>query len=296
MDIKEVAKKYSLESDLENIPLLRSDFVKILAKLHPDKNGGNFKDEAEKKQFEEIKEALDYLDNTYSKSLIPINELTQIIKSVSEAIQPQKEAILIQQKNELRKDIKGEIRTRYLNIRISSGVFGGISAALLTFSQTLSDNPVFGSYFKSPILISVLGIIFLYSSLFFVLTWLREQKDERRKEWLFSEEGKISLLKIVLKNAHLNDGGSKYIFSFNDFVNVVKSPRDFISHTNSDRTFDILRLFLSTRLSISTAEQLANFHLDDLEKRNLVEQLKGKSIHKYYAVDIKLYRELEESV
>jgi len=282
--IEEIIEKFNLLSNKYEFAALRNELKKLLANAHPDKNGGDFASDEDKLRYESLQEAIDFIDSNTSKNLIPINQITDIVKAITSVMQPSREETVARNKREIKLEIHSDIRSRYINWKIGSGTFAAICAGIIAFSKDLTDNPLVGELFKTPIGTSMAATLLFSSAILFVFTWLREQKDEQRKEWLFSEEGKLHLLRTVISRAR-RIPNNKYLFSFNDFVSLLNSPRDFMNDENQNIPFRLSRTLFSARLSLSTAEQLAKFHLDDLENRGVIQRHTEKSVIKYYTIE-----------
>ncbi len=301
MDINKIIEKYNIKIGTEDTSALCIELKKILVELHPDKNGGEFLNDEKKRKYLEINEALEYLDKNSEKSLININDITSIVKIVNEIIKPQADAIFEQHKNEIKKNIKlqikVEIKTKYLGIRVGSTIFSTITGGLVIFPSVFKENPLISYYLKNEWFHIVLLSLLITSSVLFVLTWIMEQKDERKKEWLFSEEGKLELLEMMIEYSHLDEDEKFMYFSFKDFVNSINWQGDHVylieyywkKHKYLDSVREVFRLlaikFNSTQLSIGVIEELATYHLGDLLKRNIIDEIDKKSFHRHFKID-----------
>lgn len=297
--LKEIIDYFELDVDQNNINEIRSALIHLLAESHPDKSGGEFESEKDKEKYNKIQTAINDLDtlNSHQTALVNINQVTEIIKAVTDAIVPRKEEEKSDIEFRLKSELKREIKSSYNPIKISSGTIAGLSTGLITFSKTLGENPIFDPIFRIPNINLILFTILFSSIIWFLFTWFREKRDEQRKEWLFSEDGKLAILTEVLRSSDENSArGKKTIFSFRDFVEVIRGRRERrIRNIIQVYVFTIRRiLYGSSRIGISIAEQIARHHLNDLENRNIIKKFEGKSLELLYEIERDLVRQIPD--
>lgn len=295
--LKDIINHFNLEVDETNVSDIRSALVQLLANSHPDKSGGGFSTEEQKERYNNIQSAIENLNilSSQQNALVSVNQITEIIRAVTDAIAPKKEDQKSNIEFKIKNELKREIKSNYNPIKIGSGTIVGVCTGLITFSKTLSENPILATLLKVPYINSILLSILFISATWFVFTWFREKRDEQRKEWLFSEDGKIKILTIVVDSlGREEDIEGKFIFNFRDFVGAIQGKRErwfrCFLHAYMSTTRRIL--YGSSKISISIAEQIARYHLSDLENRNIIKKYDRKSIELCYEIDTDLIRQL----
>jgi hypothetical protein len=294
----DIIEHFNLDVDETNINEIRSALVQLLADSHPDKSGGDFASEEQKEKYNEIQNAIDNLSTIHSQqnALVSINQVTDIIKAVTEAIVPRTDDQRSNIEIQIKRDLKREIKSNYTPIKIGTGTIAAVCTGLITFAKTLNENPIFSFLLNIPNIHLILFNILLFSAILFVFTWFREKRDEQRKEWLFSEDGKLVILTRVLKSDDRRSEEDKIIFSFRSFVSAIQGDRKrrirniFHAYVQTIRRI----LYGSSIISIGIAEQIARQHLSDLENRNIIEKYDKKSLDLHYQIDEKLTHELPD--
>jgi len=295
--IQDIIDYFNLKVDESNIGEVRSALIKLLADNHPDKSGGNFTSKEQKEKYNEIKNALDKIDliNSQHNSLVTVDQITDIIKAITDVFAPRKENeksnIEVQIKNELRREIKAN----YNPIKIGSGTVAIICTGLISFSKTLVENPIFAPLLKIPYINFILLYFLILSVFWFLFTWSREKRDEQRKEWLFSEDAKLIILAEVIESSrerHFLEDKDKIVFSFRDFVNAIRGKKEArLRPYLRAHLFTIRRiLYGSSIINISIAEQIARYHISDLENRKIIKKYSEKSLELLYEIDRDLVR------
>lgn len=142
--LDEIIDCFELEVAEKNVKNIRTSLIPLLAEFHPDKSGGKFESDNQKDQYNNIQEAINYLDsiNSQENALVNINQITEIIKTVTEAVAPKKESDKSNIVSQLKTELKREIKSSYNPIKISSGTIAGLSVGLISFSETLNGDAV----------------------------------------------------------------------------------------------------------------------------------------------------------
>jgi hypothetical protein len=104
LSLKEMVEELGFKADLNDVDSLKSEIRKQLSILHPDKNNGEFSSPDAKERFNKLTQALDFIDKhrDETQALVPINQVTAIVKAVGEAIAPSREDRVAKTTNEFR--------------------------------------------------------------------------------------------------------------------------------------------------------------------------------------------------
>jgi hypothetical protein len=290
--VAEMASELKLESPVHDQEGVRAELRREMAGLHPDKNGGNFASSSDETRFHSLADGLNFLDRQQSMALVPIRDLPAIMAAMRQALQPTTQEAAVAARTEYRVAALGEAHTRYALPRIGSGVFAAVCAALLTFSGSLKDNPVFGVVLESHTARLMLGAAFLYSGIFFIMTWLLEQREAARVEWLATEAGMRRTLSRAIKSS--SDRWEFRGFSFSDYCEALSDNR-FHRRTENAVLFAASAMFIHRRgLSPSSAERLAKLHIEELERRGVIKKHDERSLDITYEVDRDVADDLRE--
>jgi hypothetical protein len=220
--------------------------------------------------------------------LVPIQELPALIASIKRAIEPsERRDTAAEERAEFRDLTRSELRRRMFMPRIGSGVIAGACAFLLTIGEKFEKDPLLGSFVTSVAGHVILLVALVYAAMLFVVTWLIEQREAERSEWLATEEGRRFLLADVLNGAEArNHAGLEnrvvLRFTLADMVHAIRGQRQ----------RSVFIPFTRAPLSSAAAATLAKVHLDDLVSRGLIERLPGKKLDVTYEMDSELMHEV----
>ncbi len=262
--IEEIKKRIAIDGEDEVLASLKEErFV-----LHPDRNGGEFKTKEDEDRFHFISNALNLIgENSYSHQMIPVSQLPAIIASVSKSLAVQNNPPAIIEKN-IKESFRSDIGRKYMAPKVGSGIFAAITGFLFTQANALMEHPVIGQFFSSPEGVQLLGIGFLGSIVLFIISWMRERREEARSSYLLSEDALHDLYLMMKHEAE------------NGFIEVRKVRRYF---TRSDRPdFGPLNIMLPPRLSPQIVDQILDVQLKRLEDRKAIEPVDRPGIDKVY--------------
>jgi hypothetical protein len=192
--------------------------------------------------------------------------------------------------------LHSKIKSYYRPIQIVSGIITGVCTIFVIFYKTLSENSILAPLFGFLNFRSILIYTLFISASWFLFTWFKEQRDEQRKEWLFSEDGKFVILSEVVKSFG-EKLENKVIFSFRDFVRAIQGKK-------KQRLKSLIKVYLSiiyrvlygaSTIDVSIAEQIAHQHLSELENKNLIRKYEIQSIENYYEIDNNLIKQLPDT-
>lgn len=270
--------------DSYELSYIKNDNLAILAKLkekraelHPDKNGGEFTSEKQRMSYHMVDDAITYLEGKIeeSKDLIPLSQLPTIIESITTVIAKQNKPSTIQLQRDFKTDFRSELSRKYITPKIGSGVFAGISAFLFTKAGDLAQQPLFGQFFGSRLGILVLAQLFIISSLFFIVTWVREKKEEGLASYLMTDSALKGIFSTVKE--HMSDEG---IITTSD----IRDALMFGDRYRYRRTpLDIL-IPIRPRLSPEAIDRILDLQLSKLLERKVLEEIDKPGLEKSYKV------------
>lgn len=291
--VDEMVSDLKLKTTAQDQDGVRAELRREMADLHPDRNGGHFSSAENETRYHRLTDGLSFVDSQLSTALVPLRDLPAILAAMRQSLQPTTQEAIVAARTEYRVVALGEAHTRYALPRLGSGVFAGICAALLTFSGSLKDNPVFGELFASHTARMMLGMGFLYSGIFFIMTWLLEQREAAQAEWLATEAGMQRTLSRVIER--MRDRSSEVMrFKFSDYCHALSGSR--VHHRPSSAVFSAASalLFLRRGLSPSSSERLAKLHIEELERRGVIKKHAARRLDITYEIDREIAEELRE--
>lgn len=281
----DIVKELKLNSSSDDFNGLKSELRLKLAELHPDKKGGSFTSSDDEEKYNKVAAAYDFvnLSSQGSKALIPITQLPAIIKAVRDAQLAPTQSQVSQLRTECREESRFDARNRHTLPRIGSGVFAAICTFLFTFSSSLSEHPLLGFIAKNMVIQMTMVVLAAYAGIFFLLTWVRERKEEGLTDFIMSENGRREIFNNVLMVA----GHKKF-----SVRNVMKTIQELFGSRRSDSPFHIFTsvFFAQPTVKSSIAEKIAQMHLLELEKRGAVHRVEVPSIDALFEFDEELDR------
>jgi ribosomal protein S25 len=288
---EDVIRSLKLSSDSKDFNALKRELRTRLAEVHPDKNGGQFADEATEAEYNKISAAYEFITHASddAHALIPVTQLPAIIKAVREAQVAPTQTQINSLKAECRTESRAMAHDRHLLPKIGSGVFAAICAFLFTFSGSLADHPLLGMYAKNPMVQIGLLVVAASSGFFFIMTWSRERREEAKVEWLMSDQGRRDIFDKLLREARdPMSGRRKGQFTARQVVDAIMEKSGL--HYRSSVSIMASFLFSRRGLSISVAEKITEVHLLELEKRGAIRRVEDPSIEAVYEFEDKVIK------
>ncbi|MEP3480190.1 MAG: hypothetical protein ABJZ55_13145 [Fuerstiella sp.] len=289
------------ELDLDVSPSLPSAVADaVRAKriaTHPDKTGGEFKDEDHKNTYTKLNSANEWIERqAANNALIPIEQLPALIKTIGELQQPSKEEKIGTLVRDTRSEARLSRQSTYGAPRIGSGALAAIAAFLAAFPEKFAKVLATGvepsdAAEKAKYLAELaqrqqaISVLFLTGALaagaMFCLTWLFERRDEELTESAMSSNARLELFTCLVSN--LSERDKSFTFSAARFVELV---REYLG-TRGYLPFPY-RLFVpsrNSRISPVVAEKIALVHLEELENRGAIEKVESKSLYQKFKID-----------
>jgi hypothetical protein len=238
--------------------------------------------------------------------MIPVAQLPALVRSITDAIQKQGNPEVERLEITFLEDFSKTRRRRYFMPRITSATLAAISGVLFAFPGSVANHPFALAFFsfwgKEPRQIDpgvyeipreslqlftlIFALAFFFFGAYFLLTWLREQREAVAAEYLVSEEG-------------LRDAFS-YLCSLSFFDNIPQgkltfSVRDVVVSLQ-DRNSPAQGLLADPKLAGTVSRVL----IDKLIERGVIAKINKPDLDEWYEVDREIVyrhrRPIQESV
>jgi len=293
---EDIVRDLKLEASPRDYDALKRELRTRLATLHPDKNGGVFPDKGIEEMYNSVSSAYEFVTHASddSRALIPVSQLPAIIKAVREAQVAPAQLQISALRAEFRIESRMGTHDRYIFPKIGSGVFAAVCAFLFTFSGSLAGHPILGPLSKNSEMQYGLLAAASLAGIFFVLTWVRERKQEAKEEWLISEQGRRKIFNELLNQASdPMDSERDGRFTGREVVTLIQreSYESFSMPFLFLTPFRLLGMFTRPCLSLALAEKITEVHLLELEKRGAISRVEGPSIDTVYQIDERIFKQ-----
>lgn len=288
---EQIVKALRLVSQPDDFDGLKRELRTKLAELHPDKNGGAFSSPEDEGRYNGVSSAYEFVNlaTRESTALIPVTQLPAIIKAVRDAQLAPTQLQVGQLRAECREESRLDTHNRYALPRIGSGVFAAICASLFTFSGSLAEHPVLGTLAKSTTFQVSLLVLAGYAGMFFLLTWVRERREDALADYLMSEKARREIFDQILRNTHtVSEDATPRQFSVRNVMYVMEERWGGRYHHHSP-LYMFRSLFLGNRgVKPALIEKIAQIHLLELEKRGAIHRVETPSMDSLYEFDKQL--------
>ncbi len=262
--LDQIRDEFNLE--YEESDKIRVKLREMQSSIHPDRNKGVFPSESDETLFHKISNAIQFIDQTNeSGALVPISAVTDLTKAVTDLINAQTP----KQDSSLSEQIKGSIESYSSRFKMPKIALSAITVALSAvwlFPKTIQDHPILGKWLD--ISSNFFQIVWLYvfaiTILFWVISWMKEEKQKNFQESLKTEMVQNEIFRDFLNNI------DKKTFTIEDFVEYLMK-KYFRRHSSPF----LLILGNPREISLSMAHTIA----DVIIKRGLSRQaIKKKSV------------------
>ena len=285
--LESVCEEFGLPKNLTKAKL-RSELKKRAVSIHADKTGGEFPSLAVKQLYLRIQDALAYLDRpTQSNALVKGDPAANALEIRIAALEASK-SYQNQSYEDSALQTAEKAGSRYRGTWITSGVFAAVFAAVIPFSQKLSQNPLF-SWVANALWIRILATcIFALSGLGFVFTEVKELKLERKVSALLSEDGIAWVLRECINK-------------YNEEPECTLTKRKMIgtiskcgSRWHRSKAARWLQERFGNGVPHDLAEKIAKLQLSSLIERGILRQDGTRGIEPVFALDAAVAKEIVE--
>jgi hypothetical protein len=201
--IEELVEDLNLSSDPRQPDEVAKEIRRKLAALHPDTNGGDdFRTDADRQSFQTLDKAREFVrmsnHNDEKAVVVSKKDLWELVERLRPAMNLPTATDRVAARDSFRTEIRSDTKARY-SIRLrASGLFATATGALMTFSGSLKDNPVFGPLFQSPLARYSLVFAFLLSITLLLLTLFTKYREDRLTDYLLSESNRPGIVRSML--------------------------------------------------------------------------------------------------
>ncbi|AEE52856.1 hypothetical protein [Haliscomenobacter hydrossis] len=276
--------KTILELNSNDFEGIKKELKKVITDLHPDRNGGEYKNGHEKEVYLKASEALEFVEqkeneaiNQSSTDLIRISQLRSLMQMTNENLLPQK----IEKKEQEFRSIISEARTEstvpYKLPRISLAVITAILSFIWIFPNQISEHPILKRWISpdDPIFAIFWFQLLLITILFWVYAYRLDEKE-----------------KSILKSLKLESTHNRIFRDFREEVLERKDKKRF-SHTElyefiQDRYNRRKRspsLFLhQVRIDSEILNNLASLIIDKGMERKILNEIEISDFEPIYEI------------
>lgn len=276
----EIAAEFGFDKHASDTENLRSEIKKLVAALHPDRNGGSFPSESEKNKFLRAKSAMDFLDrhSQSSMTMIPISQLPAVVSAVAQALALSNPSEANTLQTSYLTDARETISRQFILPKISSGVFATITGLLISFPDKFEKHPLLGPLLEGVLAQKILLILLVYSAFTFALVWYKERVAESHAEYLMSESALEQIFKLLI-HTFLEEKNVGRV-SFYQILEAVK----LVAGQHNNAQFSLLSPFVRTHLDLATIEKAAAIQTQRLVERKVLSKIDVSSLHTWYEI------------
>jgi len=274
--VESMAESLGIEPVPEDLDSLRKQIRWEIGQLHPDRNQGEFVDEASRDRFQELSNALVALDSDAGTSLVPLSSVAPMVSAIIEALHPaagsdSRETIARRRREAIRDEAREEARQRFRLSRIGSGTLAAVVTGLgllpgfVEATGSGSARAALDALFVAPLFESSLfepvsfGVA-LYAWLFFGLTWFMEQNDLERIDRVLTEAFRGRLVQAAVLSARQR--GDAESVTRADMRNAIDRRL---------RPAFILRLLGARDVAPSFLDRVVEFHVGELVDQGVLQ-------------------------
>ena len=290
---EQIATYFDLRgTDEDGLDALRRAITKKMASIHPDTNRDGFPNSETEELWHTLHSAKEFIEKSIASSglessqnqLIPVSQVTELVKSITQAgLQPVETRLL-----SLKTEARDDARSRGIVPRIGSGVFAAVSTFLFTFSSSAKDHPLMGGWLQTTMAQYILLAAMFYSGIFFLMTWTRERRQEELVEFLSTEDGLRETM-IHLFRRHSEKHEHTRRFTLRGLTQELMPSRHWEHYS------PFLVLFGRQYISRSLADKIAALHVERLLKRGVVIEHPQKGLDRVFEMSGATYEELKNN-
>ncbi|WP_254413315.1 hypothetical protein [Dyadobacter diqingensis] len=280
--ISEIRDFFKLVSD--DPSKIKKELKKSLKALHPDKNEGEFKSEADENLYLQITSALDYLEATnLNTSLIVNTEVLGLTKILQSIVHQQNKEIFEEQKLKksavLSTELQNSITTFHKQNstpKITSLILTAVITAIWVFPNVVKDHPLLSflnTYNKEFTIFWIAGLI--ATGIFWLKIKSLEKIDEDLKRSYKLESTQniifsffINWMSSTNRNSIINDEKEIFTFSKDDLVTFLTTRFPYLKKELEGKeylkSYEMRPIIERTEFSIINAERKSNGLLNNI--------------------------------
>lgn len=195
--IDQIAEEFELKSDPKDPHAIRHEIRKLMADLHPDPHGGDFKSEDDEKKYLRLNEALQYLDSPQQGMLVPIDYATTLVEKVTQSLFKANRDPVETKISKALNERRVSIRRQFYTPKISLGIVTTLLLYVFLAPQTLMEHPYIGPILMSAFVQQIWFISVFVLGFFWILTWRKEKRLMAITIKLFSLDYHMNILETL---------------------------------------------------------------------------------------------------
>lgn len=291
MTIEDIKKEFGTKSN--DISEIRKELRDIVKEIHPDKNEGKFKTEADESKYHKISKAIEFLDQDFT--LVPKVEISALATLLRDQFPSRKDENQIKILEDRGERFIKSIKDSSTVPKVSSAVVTTILSFLWLFPSTIAEHPILSKYLTTDNL--AFTFIWFYSIVFSGIYWLtaktREDKIDSAIKRLNLESVQNRLFESFIELEIYSKKDIKiFRFTKENFIEYL-TDIDMMTleyHPGRLRSSlaDIL-WFIPTRrrnVNLELSQVLADIIIDRALGRELIKIEKGKRLSDTYTYEI----------
>jgi hypothetical protein len=263
-----------------------------------DEEGGGAREVEGRDRLTRLSTALAQLESAPDgTALVPVESVAPMVSAILEAfrdgdVHEPGGSLVEHHRHEVRVEAIDEARSRYRLSRVGSGSVAGVVTGLWLLPQLVAAfggdavGAVLGASLLAPLFAHALfdpiafGVA-LYGWFFFGLTWLMEQNDRRRIDWVTTDAARGALLKKAVLSARQR--GEQDSISKSDLREALGR--------GLKPSFP-LRLVGARDVSASFLDRVTTYHLSELQAQGVLAPSTQASLSPRYLVAEEVSRDL----
>lgn len=286
--IEEIKEYFGIE--IEDNKELSKELKRLLKEVHSDTSNGNYKSGKQKREHEELTDALNFVSNSSTEIVITNKEWTGLQKQINELTKFKEEGNLIKTQ-EINRDLNKSIESsgvkfqkKHNSLKISSIVLTSTISALWIFPSIAEKHPILNQIVNS------------YRTLFTGI-WLGVTAITAIL-WVFTKH--IEKKDLLIKQKYILDSEQNQIFKlFLAWLRVAY--RDLVDYSNDKHKYtftrdDMFNFILNYYSKLSTEfENILNYGTWDLYYE-ISQNYKSKDILKIAEEKVNLFQRMYQLI
>ncbi|MEK4142110.1 hypothetical protein NST48_14235 [Paenibacillus sp. FSL M7-0547] len=282
MDIESIKRDFELKG--YSLLELRTELVKKMAAIHPDKNRGVFIDPETEERYYKYNDAIEFIDKQTASgtSLITVNDAKELIETFAKQLTQTTNSNDNEKIFSQRMDRSiGVIRKKFRVPKITTASATAVLSAMWVFPNQVKEHPVLGQLFNIESLsFTVIWLYFvLFTSFLWYISYSVEQSQERFllniNTAFYQNQIFRSFMFETVSNDTDSENSEPIIFTKEHFIH-------FLMRTERNRKNTLVRLLHRPKMDTDIAESIADAVISKAEQKNLIKKVDSNSLEDEY--------------
>lgn len=274
--VTELAAEFGIDDKNDDILSILESLKDKRAKIHPDKNGGEFSSTAKKDEYHLLNDAVAYVEKSFENSnqLIPLSQLPVIIESITSSFANQSTGSIIEAHKNLKIELNSEISRKYLISKIVLGFLMFMSAFVFLQSGNLGNHLLLADFSNTKAFLIIVALAFNLCFLLFVYLWFKERKLQEMSNFLMGDD---ALQYIFYRLKKEKDSENTIVMSkVKDFLRNTDGGGFGLSSSKIQHSFKVLDRDMTDRI--------IELQLEKLLRRKVIKELDEIGLDKKFEV------------